>query len=398
MRIHRNCLMMAMTIISLLTQSLLAQRPGLTDVLKQNRYTITQSSQDKLEGNGIDFLIDQATSARFFLIGERRFTEEIPTLISKLHNSFYPLGYDNLALEIGPTAAKELEYLIKRTGINSLNGFFSKMPGSIPYYDHIEEGQLVADAVERGAKIWGLDQESGSSARLLFQNLQALSKTKGQKKLATKLFDEAQKGYKNDSLLIITGLNEERLSELKRTFKNNDRGLEIIERLVDSWKIYALFQNRQGYQSNATRNNLFKTYFHQLVQAIRPQSSGKVLLKVSSLLAGKGRNDLGFYSLGNFASEYAKSINSETFHLLITGKVHLRDGKERKLPEIDPELSVLEDISSPGETTVFDLRPLRRLLFFRQLKDVPEDLVKVIHAYDAILVVPKMTHALEKFD
>src|SRR5262245_32840875 len=69
-----------------------------------------QEAQYDLATDGQAFLLREAAGASFFLLGELHGENEIPALIRAIWPSMWKTGYRNVAAEISPWAANQLEF------------------------------------------------------------------------------------------------------------------------------------------------------------------------------------------------------------------------------------------------------------------------------------------------
>lgn len=144
-------------------------KPTLSEGLTQAR-TALVLSEGKFSGAGMNVLTQAVAQSRFVLLGEDRFTREIPQFASALCDVMRPDAY---AVEAGPEAALFVDGLLHRPDRAALVSARMKAhPNNMAFLDMREENDLAAHyaAASRNLHfhIWGLDQElMGAAGTLL---------------------------------------------------------------------------------------------------------------------------------------------------------------------------------------------------------------------------------------
>ena len=101
--------------------------------------------------------------------------------------------------------------------------------------------------------------------------------------------------------------------------------------------------------------------------------------------------------LGNFVTEFADGLGSNSLHIEVLG---VRGENEEELGPGKPDKAVVkttEDgplvplyaMAYPDKWTVFDLRPLRSE--FDNLGHVDRELERLIFGYDVLVLIPQVT-------
>jgi len=138
-----------------------AQDSALVELLLANRHPVSLSG-DTLAGAGGRLLLDEASAARYALLGEEHGIAEIPGFASAWFRGIVPAGYSRLAVEVGPDAGVLLDSLAS-SGIEALREFQAAHPPGFPFFVLEPESRLLVDA--RGALpddpsvIWGIDYD-----------------------------------------------------------------------------------------------------------------------------------------------------------------------------------------------------------------------------------------------
>jgi hypothetical protein len=86
----------------------------LLDALRRNRLPLTMG--DAPAGPGWDWLVQQARSARFTLVGEEHGVAETARLSSALFAALVGSGYNRMAVELSPVIAEDVEAAARRGG------------------------------------------------------------------------------------------------------------------------------------------------------------------------------------------------------------------------------------------------------------------------------------------
>lgn len=380
--------------------------------LKEQSY-ILQFGKNEMTGQGMDFLVREASKSSFLLIGEAHGISQIPQFAEALFKSLLSEGYNSMAVETGPHTAKKLQDMIAQPEWESaLKNHFEKYPWSIPFFNLKEEVEMLNGIASTNNEIaiWGLDQEFAASFRMFFDYLINISENKPSRSTAEDYYQLAESSFKesfeskNPGKSILMKLQESDFNKLNEAFAGQDEALEIIEELQVSLNIYKMWFMRQGYQSNFDRAMLMKKHFMTYYQeAIDEGRNPKVMIKLGANHAYRGLNGLNVPDIGNFVSELANQRGAQSFHVYVTGKKGTQNvfnpfsqsGNDRHRP-FKPsdaierlDLSRIEGHEDNNDWIVVDLRPLRSQLFNRTLNDIDEDFEKLIWGYDALVIIPE---------
>jgi hypothetical protein len=158
---------------------------------------------------------------------------------------------------------------------------------------------------------------------------------------------------------------------------------------------------KQGWASNARRAAFMRSNF---LRKWREAASGdrkpRVFLKLGASHLVRGRSMTEVYDLGSLLPELAALEGSKTFQLLVLpGKgtrVAVFDPTKMRFAPGEPKDSYMEGLdaiieqAAPDTFTLIDLRPLRPLLS-RQRDGLSQELMRVVHGYDAVLVMSGST-------
>lgn len=386
----------------------------LVEKLRQHSYTVTMDNKH-LSNSGAIYLKRKAAEAHYFLIGEQHGIAEIPTYTASIIRAINALEYEYYASEIGPITAEIMaDRIIDSKAEEEIAALLSEFPLGIPFYTLKNEAEVL-EAVKEKTKLsnhfWGLDQEFILSSRLLLMELVNISKTETEKSTAQEYYDQALAGYqqsveKRVPMVFLFAAADKDFERLNQVFFKSEKGLRIIGEMQKSQDIYKkLMVQRKGYRSNIQRANLLKQHFMDYYkQADIANSNKKVLIKLGAMHTYKGINPLGVSDIGNFIHEFATSKEQRSFHLYIlpakgnqntyTLMSRSADDKNKAFDNsTDPAYASLIRASG-NETRVFDLAPIRNLVFNKEIINLDEGLKRIIFGYDAILVLPEATAAM----
>lgn len=119
-----------------------------------------QQTQYDLSGDGRGFLLNEASRASFFMLGELHGENEIPALVRSLWPSMWEAGYRHIAAEISPWAANRLEF-----GSNvPIFGLWTKSEATF----------VTSLKRDRTAVLWGCDIEEAQPHFLIREVIASL--------------------------------------------------------------------------------------------------------------------------------------------------------------------------------------------------------------------------------
>ena len=413
---------MSIFIIVYIQLTLLGQDSLLTQKLKANA-RFFQSQGNVLSGEGFDFLKKEADESSFFMIGEDHGLREIPYFTGELYDAIRPMGYGYFATETGPFTAEMIQSMaLKDDWEEVFSQHFKKYPLSIPFYYWQEETAMLRSIVKGhdGKKdmVWGLDQEFAASFRMFFTKLEQEAPTEESRSAAQQYHELALRSFneslaaKDPSKSLLAVIRPDDFRKLESVFAGQAAALELISELEQSIQIYQLWFTGGGYESNCLRAEMMKRHFHRYYQeAKRRGESPKVLFKFGANHIYRGPNGLNVFDIGNFVSELASQEGTSSFHMYVIGRKGTQNTwnpfsqrEEDKTSNYDPadyldkiDFGPALQASSETAWTVIDLRPLRRMLFKKQLKNLHKGMEKLIWSYDALLVIPEV-RAATSFD
>jgi hypothetical protein len=334
--------------------------------------TLVDHQIDLTGAGGKKFLLDEARSSDYFLLGELHGENEIPALLRTLWPEMWKAGYRHIAAEVSPWAAAQLEADSTQQG-----------PKIVGLWTRHEAKDARAFASPGFDVLWGCDMEE-LQPELMIRELESRNPTNG---ALQQMVEITKSGYSREmaaQLLALTG----KLSDVKDEHfggislrKNLVETLEIeLHRAAPSTKMVA--QNE--------RELLMK---QQLLAHLRrdPGDHSKVLLRFGRNHLHRGYDARGISTLGNFVSEYAIAHDQRVFNV----GAFAAGGKESLMGETwdadergdEPTFALLAE-KARFDITVFDLRPLRPLLHALPQNErtaLQSNLAYWADAYDALI-------------
>lgn len=394
-----------------LVSTIAAQTPAtpqsrLQDALRTNRLSLA-ISDGRPTGAGWDFLVREASGARFTLIGEEHGVAETAQLAAALYTVLRGAGYSRVAVELSPIIAQDVEAAAKSSGLQGIVDFLAA-PGTFTFYNMREEARFLADVVAAGPGaervVWGLDREIfsdrylistlgsrvPSKAREAFNRLDEASKNAGARNRQTgnpdDLFFLAEDPALVSAVRAAWPDADPRSVAILRTIEQS-LAIEAAERAGGAWP----YMQRRAQWTRSNLADLLKTDGGR-------RESPKVLMKFGYSHMVRGANYFNVFDLGAMADEVAALTGDRAFHILVLpgpGSTQAVLGAGGFNPVSSDSVDEFQAgdqrlarvLANPAATghEVIDLRPLRRLAM-RGLDSWNPDLIRTIHGYDAVVI------------
>jgi hypothetical protein len=369
---------------------------------------------DRPAGPGWDWLIQQARTARFTLIGEEHGVAETARLATALFTALRGSGYSRVGIELSPAIAYDIETAARRNGVQGILKFFAQPDTWSPMYLR-EEAQFMASVVSAPPKgervLWGLDREIFSdrylisrlvpkvpqSARAAFTRLKQASTNAWAKYAQTKNPDD----------MFILAEDPSLVSAVRAAWPNPDHESDTIMRtLEESLAIETAERTGGMWPYMQRRTQTMRNNFAERLRGERGRTPPpKVMLKMGYNHMIRGANYVNFFDLGSMVDEVAALSGDRAFHVIVLPGPGSRQavlGPARSFVSVssddfddlragDQRLTrVLPNANATGHE-VIDLGALRPLAM-RGLDSWNPDVVRTIHGYDAA-VIWKGAHA-----
>jgi hypothetical protein len=344
-----------------------AQKPSaaIVDALSDHQFDLTTT--------GREFLLDEARSSDYFLLGELHGENEIPALLHSLWPEMWKAGYRHIGAEISPWTATQLEA--------SPESHPAKIVG---LWTQRQADDALAFASHGSNVLWGCDMEE-MKPELLIRELAALNP--GNRSLQ-QMVEITKDGYSRKMAPQLLDLAKRR-SEVK---DEKYGGISLRENLIDTLEVE---KNRTEVSTKMIAQNdrelLMKRQLLEHLQGKPDRPPSKVLLRFGRNHLHRGYDARGISTLGNFVSEYAIAHGQRTFNV----GAFAAGGEESLLGETwdadergdEPAFALLAE-KAKFNVTIFDLRALRPLLHaVPQSERTPlqSNLVYWADSYDALI-------------
>ena len=391
-----------------------SQNPGarLLEALQRNRLPLTMS--DVPAGRGWDWLIQEARSAHFTLIGEEHGVAETAQLSAALFSALRGSGYSRVAIEVSPIIAQDIEAAIRRNGPKGIADFFALPTTFSPLYLR-EEAQFLTTVINATPKservLWGLDRELFSD-RYLISRLETRVPPRAResftrlKEASTNAWARVQQNPGPENMFLFSQ-DPAVVSAVRAAWPNPDSESDTILRtLEETLAINATARTGTAYASSQQRAQWNrKNLAERLREEQRRGALPKVMLKFGYNHMIRGANYVNTFDLGAMANEVAAFNGGSAFHIIVLPGPGSRQavlGPGRSFVSVASDdfdefrsgeqrlTRVLSNANAAGHE-VIDLRALRPLAM-RGLEGWNPDLVRTIHGYDAA-VIWKGAHA-----
>ncbi len=369
-------------------------------IIKHSYYF--EIKENRITGSGKFFLEKELQSSQFFMIGELHGNEQTPLFLS----SFLPLakgnGYEYLGLEIGPYSNEILRSILQHeNGKDSLARFYkyydpivSPATNPIPFFDVLDEVEMLEKAYELGFETWGLDQEFLAAPKFLFDEIYKIVPAEERDEGYRNLYNQAKERLYtflqdsvDDEIKFKNLLEDEYINSfLDQSSKKNGKVQEISTAIKESWMIYYF----SGFDANNERAILMRRYFRNYYrEAEKENEFPKMILKMGSMHTVYGRTANTIYDLGNTLYEIALLNNSKAFNIALAGRYYIRStGEKVDRLEFVPEYELLFEHEKEDSWTIIDLRAIKKALYNREISipNLDRSFIDLLMRYDAVLM------------
>lgn len=371
---------------------------------------ILEFDGEKFGGPAWATLVAAGSAAQFFLLGEEHGIAENPKFAGALFAELTSAGYSRFMIEVSPPMARALD-AAARGGVAGLRSMYAT-PGSEPaFYGMAEEAAMLAQvraAVDDPAPVfWGADYEVGGD-RLLIETLGKKSKPPAAEQAlaalkAASVASWAQYAATRNPQFIFSFSGDPALVRSVRDAwpEQDAETLSILDTLEQTLVINRLWVDGQGFASNEARSAFLRRNF---VTAWNDEKAAgrapRVFAKFGVSHLVRGRNNSEVFDLGTLMPEAAALEGKSAFHLLVlpgvgaaTAVFNPSTWSYDPAPPKDGYMQWLEPLlgaADPDAFTLIDLRPLRPLLG-RWREGIHPELMRVVHGFDALLVMSGST-------
>jgi hypothetical protein len=330
--------------------------------------------QYDLSAEGRAFLVNEAASATFFMLGELHGENEIPALLREIWPPMWQTGYRHIAAEISPWAASRL--VSRSESAEPIRTLWSEAEATF----------VSSFNKDRGSVLWGCDMDE-AQPNLLIRVLAAANPKNQAVQSAAEM---TKSGYQRSMAPELL----RRLQEATAVKDLSIRGLSLRSGIVRALEIEVdRLSTDSRLRASMRREALMKELFYQHWQR---SAKPRVLLRFGRNHLHRGYDRRGVSTLGNFVAELAAAQGLHTFNLAAFaagGKIFLGQLLDADERNDDPAFEFLASLAC-CPATVFDLRPIRQALHRipeRKRSPIESSLVYWVDSYDAILCYREVT-------
>jgi hypothetical protein len=363
-----------------------------------------------LQGAGADFIYAEAAKAQFVALGEEHNATEVPQFVTALFHALQARsGYHYLADEQDPASLRVASRPPVRGVLDSIVAISRRYPHAFTFMSD-QELTLLAEvgrlSTGRGNPLWGCDQAFGAAHVL--DLLLATPLSAGERASVTSLRDEALAKERTRNLEKYHYMSTEPKSEkfaallpIAAAHQRNDAPF-LLQSLVVSDRIYRNYREKHYYDNGHEREEYMKSRFMDEYRRAEAADGKlpKVILKFGHWHVFRGLGPSNLQTLGNFASELAKSHEMGSFHIAMfpfgdPGGYGDVDAWSDKTPKM------LASAASHDRMTVVDLRPLRTVFSKVTAEMSPTDkdnFRRWIYGFDAALFMGRLKRATYTFN
>lgn len=350
-----------------------AQTTLMDSLIQKNYSTFKKNNNNTFEGKGWTTLLDEIGKNNSVLLGEVHFTSEVPYFTNAIINN---IKFDNYILEIDPYTINTISTKIKSLSPAELDKFRNESGSALSFLQGEAEFDLFKNIVKQNIKIFGAEQISLFSDRLLFSELSKQSKNTKAKEIYKQLiansaaFDTKKNNtfylFSDDCLAKMNALSALNLSANEK---------EQVEALKLSRELYL----------NRIHRLRIQYMKHLVLEKLPEWKDKKNLFKFGANHMPKGESLMEVFDIGNLVSNIEEANYRKSLHIMLIGKEENETFAD--LAEYKSFLTVVKDDS----WYAYDLRPLKQAISKKKLKVEDLELERIIKGYDYLVFIPSIT-------
>jgi hypothetical protein len=248
--------------------------------------------------------------------------------------------------------------------------------------------------------IWGIDYEVIADRHLIRQ-LKVRTKPAGAAAALAKLEAASNASWAkyqqthNPQFIFSFGGDPKLVRDVAAAWPGADpRSLVIMDTLEQTLAINALFVAGKGYDSNLLRSKLMR---RNLLRHWRKKpTADRVFFKMGASHLTRGPSFLtDVFDIGTMVPELVAEHDGESFSVMVlpgpgTRTANMDPTQLRYVPgnrnQYGEGMELFDQAVLPGKFTLFDTAPLRGIAS-SESKDVPLPLWRVVHGFDAVLIM-----------
>ncbi len=351
---------------------------SLDSLLAAHKQTMSLEG-NRASGPGFDLLLESASAAQFFIIGEEHNLRELNQLTVALFDELQDRhDFQHLVLEQGSIIASWIDEAARSGGLDSVSTLVRKYPHA-PTFATDEELELMTHvrsvSTATRAAVWGVDQEL--AAMHLLERLAELTNSSRARAEYRRLAEEArpyEETRTGDVHYLYSVANPEEYGALPTVDRptDNPEWRLIMDALQRTVRIYTgRRQATTEYASSVEREWSMRARFMEHYQATVPAAEPpKAIVKMGHWHTLRGFYRADVLTFGNFLTELA-AANSMGTVMVATYAVNSPDSWRNSG-------GAIARVADPEGISLIDLRPLRSLAYqdgIAELGDAWRDLI-----------------------
>lgn len=355
-----------------------AQTTLMDSLIQKNYSTFKKNNNNNFEGKGWTILQDEINKSNSLLLGEVHFTNEVPYFTQAVINN---IKFDNYILEIDPYTINTISTKIKSLSSDELDKFRNESGSALSFLQCEAEFDLFKSITQQNIKLFGGDQISLFSDRLLFSELSKQSKNAKAKEIYKMMIaNSAAYDTKNNTTFYLFSADFlEKMNALS--------GMNLTAN--EKEQLEALKLSRELYLSriHPLRIQYMK---HLVLKKLSEWKDKKNLFKFGANHMPKGESLKEVFDIGNLVSNIEEANYRKSLHIMLIGKE-----QGETLADLDQYKSFLNVVKDDNWYT-YDLRPLKQAISKQKLKVEDLELERIIKGYDYLVFIPNITKASKR--
>jgi len=356
-------------------------------------------------GAGFDWLLKRGAEAHAFLIGEEHGIAENPKLAAELFAALAPHGYRHVVVEVSAPMAEALDTALAN-GKSAFERLLTDPESRVPFFGLREEAQWLIDARAAAPAgrpfLWGLDYDVVADRHLLRQ-LTKRPKPRAAATALNKLAAASTASWakyaetKNPQFVFSFNGDPALVEAVESAWPGADaKSKLILSTLRETLATNQLWATGRGYESNLRRSRLMRANLLRYWRNKRGRDpTGRLFMKMGASHMVRGISMSDVFDIGTVVPELVGEEGGGAFHLLVL------PGPQSQTANLDPTrfvyvpgnrneygegTEIFDKAILPDTFTLFDTAPLRPIASSSG-GDVPLPLWRVIHGFDAVLVM-----------
>lgn len=367
-------------------------------------------SNGTFSGPGWDYLLARGRESHFFLIGEQHGIAENPKLAAALFRALVPSGYANVAVEISPPMASEIDRVLRADGLAGFRRLYADPHSRTAFFGMREEAEWLAAAraAVPGTRpmLWGMDYEVAADPHLIRMlkamrkpaaAVTALAALETASNAAWARYAETREiqhiySFSGDPALV---------AALRAAWPGAGAAARrIMDTLQGTFEANQLWTQNRGWDSNARRGALMRANFLDYWHAEKAAGRApRLMMKMGAYHMVRGLTGTDIFDLGTLVPELAAIEGKKAFQLLVlngrgtqTAQLDPRTFRYANQPTDDFHTTLAPVLGQAFETgfTLFETAPLRGIARLGAT-GVEMELAQVVQGFDAVLVMTGST-------